>query len=30
MSEPAPVALPPLASGRVRPGEDGVWVVTRN
>jgi DNA repair exonuclease SbcCD ATPase subunit len=24
-----PVALPPLASGRVRPGEDGVWVVTR-
>jgi hypothetical protein len=25
-----PVALPPLASGRVRPGEDGVWVVTRN
>jgi hypothetical protein len=24
-----PVALPELASGRVRPGEDGVWVVTR-
>lgn len=24
-----PVALPPLASGRVRPGDDGVWVVTR-
>lgn len=24
-----PVALPPIASGRVRPGEDGVWVVSR-
>lgn len=24
-----PVALPPLASGRVQPGEDGVWVVMR-
>ncbi|HEX7094761.1 MAG TPA: hypothetical protein VF183_02685 [Acidimicrobiales bacterium] len=25
-----PVALPPIASGRVRPGDDGMWVVSRS